>query len=142
MSSMWMSLLDMALLFLLHPELVHAAEGCGVLGLELVPGIEIGHAAVVGKACAVTQRDRAIDLETKQAKPVGGEKRSDLRQRQAMLLNMEQQIATSARRIEIGRTGERGKRRTLTGGKDCLPCAANLVGAVAEAVLGRQSLRT
>src|SRR5262245_23622193 len=47
----------------LRPELIHVDEGLGVLGLEQMPPVQVGHGSVVGPVSAIMLPDAAVEAD-------------------------------------------------------------------------------
>ena len=84
-----------------------------------------GHGNIAGIGQAL--QHIGIDLETQQCEPVRGEKRLDLRQRETVLLHMEQEVATIAGVVEITAANDGPCRRCLIKREDVLPAAPDVV---------------
>src|ERR1700682_3946926 len=85
-----------------HPELIHADEGARVFLLEAVPKGEIRHGLVLGKLLPEALQNMGRLVESEELQMIVGEEARDLRQRHAMLLHVEKEVAEIAHRIEIG----------------------------------------
>src|SRR5438270_3268970 len=94
---------------LLHPELVHAGKGVGLLALERVPAGEIGPRFVVRETPQIFLRRGVIEVEADKREPVLRDERGDLRDRQTVLLHVEQEVAAAAGAEKIARRGDAGK---------------------------------
>src|SRR5262249_12864163 len=100
---------------LLRPELVHGGEGAGPLAFESRPVIEPQHAGIVGKPLPIGGGNRARQLEADQSKPKPAEQGLDLRDGEAMLLDVEQHVAALAHAEEIVELLEASKLTTQQG---------------------------
>src|SRR5690349_12078601 len=88
---------------LLDPELVHAPEGSRIRLLEAIPVFQIGHGHITRAGVAVVRQHGSVQLETEQSEAVLRKKSADRRQRQTVLLHVEQEIAAGAQAVEIRR---------------------------------------
>src|SRR5688572_26883687 len=80
------------------PKLVHARKGVRKLLLKPVPVRQ----RVVAEPRAVARERLAVrQLEAQETKVQAGQHRLDLRQREAMLLHVEQEIAAAAHTVEV-----------------------------------------
>src|SRR5215831_20546106 len=86
---------------LLHPELIYVGEDQRVVGLERAPAIEIDHRRVVRKPRLVQLLHRRVCLEADEGQSALGEKRLDVLDLELMLLDVKQQIAAIADRVEV-----------------------------------------
>ena len=84
---------------LLHPELVHADESRRIFGFEHVPAVKIGGGLVFRKASAIVLQRLAGEAD--KAKAVLAQESRDLRDRELMLLHVEQQVAAFAGGEEV-----------------------------------------
>src|SRR5437667_158277 len=98
-------------LCLLHPELIHADEGHRVLGLELVPLIEVAHGRVGREACSIGSARRSGEAE--KCETMRAHEGGDVRDRELLLLHIEQQIAALAGREEVRVLRHIAQRRAL-----------------------------
>src|SRR6185436_6765437 len=83
-----------------NPELVHAREGLGIFDLEAVPASQVGG---VGEARAVARKRLAAirELEAEETQAEARDHRLDLRQAEAHLVHVEQQVAATAHAVEV-----------------------------------------
>src|SRR5580692_3763988 len=125
---------------LLNPELVHPQEGSRILALEDMPKAEVGHRTVAGEPDPVLQLGATAELETEKRQIVLCEKSADVRQREAMLLNMKHQIATAADGEEIS-ASDVLQRRSIRKAHHLLTASANLRRGRAKAPLRNESAR-
>src|SRR5262245_55394936 len=131
---------DGALCLFLDDELVHAPEGVGILLLIGVPMIKIGAGGVVRELCAIPRRHGNFELESDEFKPVSGEKILDLGDRETVLLDVKQEVATIAGAIEIGSL-DNGPFRRLIECKDVLSAAPDVVDRRLVAARGNEISR-
>src|SRR5262249_596736 len=120
----------------LHPELIHAGEQHRVLALELLPPVEVGHGARVREASAIG--DGGLSGEADEIQALRREERLYLRDRQLMLLHVEQEIAALAGGEEVGIFRDVPQRRALCKAQQLLPAPPD-VCAPAIAVTGYES---
>src|SRR5439155_13282665 len=111
-----------ALSIFLHPELVHASERVGLLAFQSIPTVEIAHQMITAEQAAIMLHEARRKFKTDEAQIVLGEEGFDLRNRQTMLLDVEQEIAALAGAEEIPGLGDAVKRRI----QEVLPAAANV----------------
>ena len=106
---------------LAHPELIHPRKRVGMRLLELMPASEIGERAVRGVASAIAGGRRAAigELEPEEGEVEALQLGSDLRQREAALLDMEEQVATAAQAVEVLTARDTGEVGILGAGADC-----------------------
>src|SRR5262245_52979752 len=86
---------------LLDPEPVHAGKGIGVILLEGVPGMEVHHCPIRREARRVGADHAIIELEAEKLHAARAKESLDLRQRHAVLLHVEQEIAAFAGTEEV-----------------------------------------
>src|SRR5438128_213071 len=106
----------------LYPELVHASERVGLLAFQSIPTVEIAHQMITAEQAAIMLHEPRRKFKTDEAQIVLGEEGFDLRNRQTMLLDVEQEIAALAGAEEIPGLGDAVKRRI----QEVLPAAANV----------------
>src|SRR5262245_36377757 len=94
---------------LLHPELVHAGKGGGMLALERVPAREVGHGLVLRESRQVPPLHGLIEIEADEREAILRDEVGDLRNREAVLLHVEQQIAAAAHAEKVSRRDDRLK---------------------------------
>src|SRR5262249_11947565 len=105
--------------------------------LERVPAIEISHRRIIRILLAIRLPDCGAEFKSDQLKILSREEFLDLRNSQAMFLDMEQQIAALAGGIEIVVPGEVLHRRM----QQLLPAAADVGGGWMEAALCDEAAR-
>src|ERR1700738_3109158 len=126
----------------LHPELVHAGKGCGMLRFECLPGVQIRHRGILREARAVVRERLRYELKPDELQLMLAQERGDLGNRELMLLHMEQEIAaladTEIIRVARHRFHRRGqqlpaatadvaRRRTRPLPRKTRPCRADLL---------------
>src|SRR5438876_10328910 len=115
----------------LHPELVHASERVGFLAFQSMPTIEIAHQMITAEQAAIMLHEPRRKFKTDEAQIIPSEKGFDLRNRQTMLLDVEQEIAALAGAEKIPGLGNSLKGRV----QEVLATAANIVHRAAVALL-------
>src|SRR5262245_30297057 len=121
---------------LLQPEMVLAGEHVGVRSLVAVPAVEL---AVIWKLALDLMLGARVDHEPNKVEAVVGEECFDLRDGQAVLLDVEAQVAAAAHVVEIRRLPEPADIAVLGFGNKLLTEAADVSGARAIAALGDQA---
>src|SRR5436190_11149366 len=85
-----------------RPELIHQHEGIGPVRLEPVPTVEIGERRIVGEARPVAcRRIRVRPFEAHEIELELRQHGSDPRQREALLLDVEHEVAAAAHAVKI-----------------------------------------
>src|SRR5262245_17138300 len=92
-----------------------------------MPMIKIGAGGIVRELHAISQQHVGILIEAEQFKSTVVDEIFDLRKRESMLLDMEQEIAAIACGVEIGAPRDGSGRRCLVERKDVLPVASDVV---------------
>src|SRR4051812_13359077 len=85
------------------PEVIHRRKSLRVLALEGVPAIDIGQRSRVRKAAAEALQRPGIGLEAEEFEAVPAHEVRDLRQAQAMLASVEEQVTAAAGAEEVRR---------------------------------------
>ena len=87
---------------LAHPELIHQHERIGPVRLEPVPVVEIGQRRIVGETRPVARRRIGVrPFEADEFELELREQLRDPRQREALLLDVEDEVAAAAQAVEI-----------------------------------------
>src|SRR6516162_10253901 len=85
-----------------HPELIHLSERVRTTRFECMPIVERVERPIRGKSRAIGGcRAGVPEFEAEKGQSELGQDRCDLRQREAMLLDVEDEVAKSARAVEI-----------------------------------------
>src|SRR5438874_1836472 len=109
----------------LDPELIHRGKGPRVLGLERVPKVEIRERLVLRKTRPIAGDRAGVDIEADELQAVLREEALDLRDRQPMLLDVEQQIAACAGAEEIAEVRNLPQWRVVAEHHELLATSAN-----------------
>src|SRR5439155_3273768 len=120
-----------ALSIFLHPELIHASERVGLLPFQSIPTIEVAHQMITAEQAAIMLHEPRRKFKTDEVQIVLGEEGFNLRNRQTMLLDVEQEIAALAGAEKIPGLGNSLKSRV----QEVLATAANIVHRAAVALL-------
>src|SRR5262249_6186935 len=91
-------------LLMLAPELIHAGEGLGVGFLERCPIVQRAGPSIIREAC-LEPRPRRVE-KAGEAQIAAREELAQLRKRQAMLLDVQGQIAEAAQRIDVANAAD------------------------------------
>src|SRR6185312_8360844 len=111
---------------LCDPEYIHPRERVRKLRFERVETREIPHLCIVGISRGVKTRDVGTQYESFEAQAERIEMRSDSRQREAVLLHMEQQVAAFGGHVEVAAQRE-PRERIVALAEQRLPAAAYVV---------------
>src|SRR3979490_2994166 len=111
----------------LDRELVHAGENAGVFAFEPVPAIEIDHGGVLGIFRRVCTEHPRIELPAQQMELLGRQEGRDLRKRVLIFLDVEQEVAAIAGRVEIARRDDGLAGRAIRKRKNLLPAAPDVL---------------
>ena len=95
------------------------------LSVESVPAVEIGRRRRVGETAPEGRQHRGRDLKAEERQAVVGEERLDVRQREAVLHDVEQQVAAAAGAVEIAQRGQAFFERAILATMDLLAAGAN-----------------
>src|SRR5262245_56418373 len=124
---------------LLHPELVHPGKGGGVLVLEGIPARQVGHSPVLWESRHIPPLYGLIEIEPDEGEAVLRDEVGDLRNREAVLLHVEQQVAAAAYAEKVSRRGDRLELAVAV--EERLPAAANVFGRRPITPLGDEGVR-
>ena len=87
---------------LLTPELIHPFENVWVLCLQFVPKPKIGHRDLFRKEGLISSLGRWIlEFEAQESQAEVFKNPFELRKREAMLLNVKQEVAAVAHRVKV-----------------------------------------
>src|SRR5262245_57241001 len=100
-----------------------------------MPAVEVGHGGIACKSGAVEVPHRRIDHEADEGQAVRGQEGLDVRNAELMLLDVEDEIAAGAGRIEIPEPGDLLERFRVVERHKLLTAAADVVGGMPKPAL-------
>ncbi len=100
-----------------------------MFAFEPVPAMEIDHGGILGIFRRVSTEHPRIELKAEELQLLGRQQGRDLRNRVLIFLNVEQQVAAIAGRVEIARRDDGLAGRAVGKRKNLLPAAPDVVRA-------------